>query len=63
MRRSLVLTREGARHPFRASLPSRVALRRGKVDPTAEVRRPVSDARGFVNAYVAAFAAVLAFIM
>ena len=62
MRRALVLTDEGARHPFRMSL--RAGLRR---DPVNAPRGPdwrltASDVRGFATVYFASFAAVLTFI-
>lgn len=62
MRRSLVLTTESARHPFRASLPPHVQkpceplLRRIGLGLIGE------DARGFAMTYFACFVAVLAFI-
>ena len=63
MRRSLVLTDETARHPFRASLPPHVRT----VEPSgarAEVWRLTrDDMRGFASTYVAVFAAVLVFIL
>lgn len=64
MRRALVLTDEGARHPFRASLP---ACRR-KPPATSEHRTTdwrlsATDVHGFATAYFASFAAVLAFIL
>ena len=62
MRRALVLTDEGARHPFRASLPAR--LRREPVPAirTTDWRLTASDMRGFATVYFASFAAVIAFI-
>lgn len=64
MRRALVLTDEGARHPFRASLPAHIC--RGVPSPparrTTDWRLTPSDMRGFATAYFATFAAVLAFI-
>lgn len=63
MRRALVLTDEGARHPFRASLPAR--SRREQVDAprTTDWRLSATDVRGFATVYLASFAAVLAFII
>lgn len=63
MRRSLVLTDESARHPFRAILPAQ--SRRGPADPntTAYWRLTATDIRGFATVYFASFAAVLAFII
>lgn len=62
-RRSLVLTDESARHPFRASLPPHV--RRDLHDIPAESlwRLTMEDARGFASVYVAATAGILAFIV
>jgi hypothetical protein len=58
-RRSLVLTNEAARHPFRMSLPPRVPL-----PPVAsgKWRLTASDARDFVTAFVATFVVVSVFI-
>lgn len=61
MRRSLVLTEEAARHPFRASLPPHV------FDTRIEARVPWretlwQDARGFAQAYCACLLAVSAFL-
>ena len=63
MRRSLVLTDEAARHPFRTKLPSHV--RRADAAP---VEAPLwqitaSDVRGVATTYFATLAAVLAFIL
>lgn len=58
-RRSLVLTNEAARHPFRMSLPVAVAV------PAATARRwrlTASDARDFATAFIATFVAVSVFI-
>ena len=62
-RRSLVLTDEGARHPFRASLPPHV--REDLLDLPAESlwRLTAEDVRGVASTYVATTAAVLVFIM
>ena len=62
MRRSLVLTDESARHPFRASLPPHV--RRG--DPVSS--RPSwvitrDDVQGFAGAYFASLAAIAVFVI
>ena len=64
MRRSLVLTDESARHPFRASLPPHWREQRHE---EAEPRVPwrgqfLVDVRGFAQAYVACLLAVTAFI-
>ncbi len=58
MRRSLVLTTESARHPFRASLPPHVLASEGQ--PLG--RQLAEDAKGFALTYFACFVAVLAFI-
>lgn len=62
MRRALVLTDEGARHPFRANLPA--GLRRESLTAarTTDWRLTANDVRGFATVYFASFAAVLAFI-
>ncbi|MEM7687681.1 MAG: hypothetical protein AAF291_01540 [Pseudomonadota bacterium] len=62
-RRSLVLTEETANHPFRASLPPHV--KRDIFDIPAESlwRLTMDDARGFASVYLAATAAILAFII
>lgn len=64
MRRSLVLTDETARHPFRASLPPHVCeLEADDVEPRVPWReRLLADARGFAQAYCACLLAVTAFI-
>ncbi len=61
MRRSLVLTQEAARHPFRASLPPHV------FDMRIEARVPWRetlwrDAQGFAQAYCACLVAAMAFL-
>lgn len=62
MRRSLVLTDESARHPFRASLPPHV--RKGL--PRFRTPRPWSltrqDLRLFLTTYVSGSLAALVFI-
>lgn len=63
MRRALVLTDEGARHPFRASLPARLRRDQPQAPRTTDWRLTASDVRGFATAYFASFAAVLAFIV
>ncbi|MEM9085495.1 MAG: hypothetical protein AAGB23_06190 [Pseudomonadota bacterium] len=62
-RRALVLTDETARHPFRMNLPP--YIRRDLFDIPAEAlwRLTMEDARGFASVYVAATAAILAFII
>lgn len=62
MRRALVLTDEGARHPFRASLPAQLRRERVSLPRTTDWRLTASDMRGFATVYLASFAAVLAFI-
>lgn len=63
MRRSLVITDEGARHPFLASLPPHV--RHG----SEPVRRGITglftlqDVKEFLMAYCACFLAVTAFLI
>lgn len=68
MRRSLVLTDESARHPFRASLPPHVReMRHEDAEPRAPWRallqQGARDMRGFLSAYVACLAAVFAFLI
>ncbi len=63
-RRSLVLTSDHARHPFRASLAPHVT----RVDveeagPVSLWRLTKDDIRGFATTYFAVFAAVLVFIL
>ena len=61
MRRSLVLTNETARHPFRASLPPHVYEMR--VEARAPWREQLwYDARGFAQTYCACLLAVTAFL-
>lgn len=64
MRRSLVLTDELARHPFRASLPPHVRrLGADEIEPRVPWReRMLADVRGFAQAYCACFLAITAFI-
>ncbi|QDM40424.1 hypothetical protein C0V74_04725 [Altererythrobacter sp. TH136] len=63
MRRSLVLTDESARHPFRASLPPHVCRGGPVVEtrPSWVISR--DDVQGFVGAYFACLAAVAVFIV
>lgn len=58
MRRSLVITDESARHPYRASLPP--FLRRQLVTLRRSGRWPVAlqDAKEFLMAYCACFLAI-----
>jgi hypothetical protein len=64
MRRSLVLTQETARHPFRASLPPHVfEMRDWTAEPKVPWRQTLwTDVRGFAQAYCACLLAVTAFI-
>jgi len=64
MRRSVVLTDESARHPFRASLPPHVRrLPADEVEPRVPWReRMADDVRGFAQTYFACLLAVTAFI-
>lgn len=64
-RRSLVLTNEKARHPYRASLPPHVTQ---VLQEAEELHGNLwhltrDDVRGFASVYVATFIAVLAFII
>jgi len=63
MRRSLVLTDESARHPFRAALPPHVCRPQPIVPtrPSWVVTR--DDVQGFVGAYFACLAAVAVMIV
>jgi len=61
MRRSLVLTDESARHPFRASLPPHI--REYRVEARVPWREQLwRDARGFMQTYCACLLAVSAFL-
>ena len=62
MRRTLVLTDEASRHPFRATLPAHI--RSNELEAPAEClwRLTQQDVRGFATVYLATFAAALAFI-
>ena len=62
MRRSLVLTDEAARHPFRASLPPQVC--EDRIEARVPWREQLwHDARGFAQAYCASLAAISVFIL
>ena len=63
MRRTLVLTDESARHPFRAVLPAHVRAVSSVERRTTDWRLTANDVRGFATVYSATFAAVLAFII
>ncbi|MEE4206745.1 MAG: hypothetical protein V2I39_10655 [Erythrobacter sp.] len=62
-RRALVLTDEGARHPYRSSLPPHVCAE--LIDIPAEKLWALTrdDIRGVASTYVTVTAAVLAFIL
>lgn len=63
MRRSLVLTDEQARHPFRASLPPHVrGGERVQVNRSSWVITR-DDVHGFAGAYFACLAAVAVFLI
>lgn len=71
MRRSLVMTDDTARHPFRAGLPPHVKSGRAPILPRNGSRRQgdrgagrwtMTDLREFLMAYCACFLAVSAFI-
>ncbi len=62
-RRNLVLTDEGARHPFRSQLPPHVRADLHDIPAESLWRLTVDDVRGFASTYVATTAAVLVFIM
>ena len=62
MRRSLVLTDETSRHPFRASLPPHVKSDLLDIPAESLWRLTAEDVRGFASVYVAVTAAVLVFI-
>jgi len=61
MRRSLVLTDEAARHPFRAGLPPHVTRVDGPPDP-AGWRISRTDLRSFAMTYASCVVGVTAFI-
>lgn len=62
-RRSLVLTEETASHPFRATLPPHVKRDIHDIPAESLWRLTMDDARGFASVYLAATAAILAFII
>ncbi len=62
-RRSLVLTDESARHPFRQSLPPHVTAQLFEEPEESLWKLTADDMRGFASVYFAAFAAMLVFIM
>lgn len=61
MRRSLVLTDERSRHPFRSSLPAHIRTNEYEAPAESLWRLTQEDVRGFASTYVAVFAAVLVF--
>lgn len=62
-RRSLVLTDESARHPFRALLPPHVKRDLIPIPAESLWRLTMADVRGVASTYVATTAAILAFIL
>ena len=62
-RRSLVLTDEGARHPFRASLPPHVRKSGCPKPATSKWYITREDVRGFGSAYFACLAAALVLLI
>jgi hypothetical protein len=62
-RRSLVLTDESARHPFRATLPPHVRADLHEIPAESLWRLTTEDVRGFASVYFAATAATFAFIV
>ena len=62
-RRALVLTDESAGHPFRRSLPPHVKRDLHDIPAESLWRLTMEDARGFASVYVAATAAIMAFII
>jgi hypothetical protein len=63
MRRSLVLTDEQARHPFRASLPPHVCRGDRFVIERSTWALSRDDIYGFTSAYFACLVAVAVFIV
>ena len=62
-RRGLVLTDEGAKHPFRATLPPSIREQLHDIPAESLWRLTAEDVRGAASTYVAATAAILVFIM
>ncbi|MEL7446484.1 MAG: hypothetical protein AAGK02_11855 [Pseudomonadota bacterium] len=62
MRRSLVLSDETARHPFRASLPPHIRSDEYEAPAESLWRLTRDDVKGFTSVYVATFVAIIAFI-
>ncbi len=63
MRRNLVLTDETARHWFRRSLPPHVKADLFPIPAESLWRLTAEDVRGFASVYLAATAAIFAFIL
>lgn len=67
MRRSLVLTDESARHPFRISLPPHVLARAGEIEHAVHWTKRLGltrkDAQTIAATYTAGFLATTAFFM
>ena len=61
-RRSLVLTDESARHPFRAMLPPHALVETPPVQLRSKFIPTRDDIRGFASTYFAALAFMLVFI-
>ncbi|RXZ66426.1 hypothetical protein ETX26_07000 [Pelagerythrobacter rhizovicinus] len=62
MRRSLVLTDEAARHPFRASLPPHVTRTEGDLLRPPRWRPSIAEVRSFAAVYVSGVVGITAFI-
>ena len=62
-RRSLVLTNESARHPFRQALPPHVTAQLCEEPEASLWKLTAEDMRGVASVYFATFAAMLVFIM
>jgi hypothetical protein len=63
VRRNLVLTDETARHWFRRSLPPHIKADLIPIPAESLWRLTTADVRGFASVYLAATAAVFAFII
>jgi hypothetical protein len=62
-RRALVLSDEGARHPFRRSLPPHVCGKTSAGLPSRSLRQViVEDWKSFLTTYCAAFVAVSLYV-
>lgn len=68
MRRSLVLTTESARHPFRASLPPHALVRANEIEPMAPWRKRLAlgltrqDLESVAATFAAGFLGTITFI-